>query len=224
MSIFCKTALSSLTLFAIALSLQTAYATEPTNLQTTKAQLIAYHDTGAYDEDIALITYQASDYLRTVVAQNPTKKLAIVFDIDETVLSNYKHMNDLNFGGTFKEIDTLVNQGDDPAIPATLALYQQARQENVHVFFITGRTDTKQNHANTARNLSNVGMGQYDALILKPVSYHEKTVSIYKANERKKIIDQGYDIVFTMGDQISDLAGGYADRQYKLPNPYYFIP
>jgi hypothetical protein len=27
-----------------------------------------------------------------------------------------------------------------------------------------------------------------------------------------------------MGDQLSDLEGGYAERTFKLPNPFYWIP
>jgi hypothetical protein len=30
--------------------------------------------------------------------------------------------------------------------------------------------------------------------------------------------------VVNIGDQFSDLAGGFAERVFKLPNPYYFIP
>jgi hypothetical protein len=27
-----------------------------------------------------------------------------------------------------------------------------------------------------------------------------------------------------LGDQNSDLTGGYAERGFKLPNPYYYLP
>jgi hypothetical protein len=30
--------------------------------------------------------------------------------------------------------------------------------------------------------------------------------------------------VLNMGDQLSDLEGGYAERTFKLPNPFYWIP
>jgi hypothetical protein len=30
-------------------------------------------------------------------------------------------------------------------------------------------------------------------------------------------------IVLNMGDQESDLMGGYAQRTFKLPNPFYYI-
>ncbi len=46
----------------------------------------------------------------------------------------------------------------------------------------------------------------------------------YKTAMRKKITEQGYDIVLSMGDQYSDLVGGYDDAMFKVPNPYYYIP
>ena len=45
-----------------------------------------------------------------------------------------------------------------------------------------------------------------------------------KAAERKKLVDRGYTIIVNMGDQMSDLDGGFAERTYKLPNPFYFVP
>ena len=47
----------------------------------------------------------------------------------------------------------------------------------------------------------------------------------YKAGTRKHIEqDLGYDIVLNVGDQCSDLQGGYADHGLKLPNPTYYLP
>jgi UDPglucose 6-dehydrogenase len=33
-----------------------------------------------------------------------------------------------------------------------------------------------------------------------------------------------YTVIVNMGDQMSDLEGGFAERTYKLPNPFYFVP
>jgi hypothetical protein len=41
---------------------------------------------------------------------------------------------------------------------------------------------------------------------------------------RREIIAQGFQIIANLGDQASDLAGGCAERGFKLPNPFYFIP
>jgi len=46
----------------------------------------------------------------------------------------------------------------------------------------------------------------------------------FKAPERRKLREAGYTIVLSMGDQQSDLDGGYAERTFKLPNPVYFLP
>ncbi len=206
----------------------TLYATEPQNLQITKDILIDYHDSDAYEQDIKAVTYQAQNYLSAVIAeqqkQNSKEKLAVVFDIDETVLSNYDWMQKLHFGGTYDEIEASIAQGKSPAIPATLALYQQAEKAQLHVFFITGRKDTAGLRKSTADNLHAAGFDKYDGLMMKPLNYNEPTVSTYKTAARKKITDQGYHIVLNIGDQMSDLRGGYADRTYKLPDPYYYIP
>ena len=46
----------------------------------------------------------------------------------------------------------------------------------------------------------------------------------FKSGERAALEGQGYRILANVGDQESDLAGGHADRSFKLPNPFYFIP
>ena len=40
----------------------------------------------------------------------------------------------------------------------------------------------------------------------------------------KEVAEQGYTIILSMGDQNSDLLGGYAEKTFKLPNPVYFLP
>ena len=34
----------------------------------------------------------------------------------------------------------------------------------------------------------------------------------------------GFTIILSVGDQESDLKGGYAERTFKLPNPVYYLP
>ncbi|HEY2522815.1 MAG TPA: HAD family acid phosphatase [Streptosporangiaceae bacterium] len=46
----------------------------------------------------------------------------------------------------------------------------------------------------------------------------------YKSATRKHISSEGYSIVADFGDQYSDLLGGDAGHQVKLPNPMYYIP
>jgi HAD superfamily, subfamily IIIB (Acid phosphatase) len=36
-------------------------------------------------------------------------------------------------------------------------------------------------------------------------------------------MQEGYTIILSVGDQESDLKGGYAERVFKLPNPVCFL-
>jgi acid phosphatase len=49
-------------------------------------------------------------------------------------------------------------------------------------------------------------------------------VSVYKTTARADIEDaQHFTIIANIGDQISDLVGGHAQKCFKVPNPFYFI-
>jgi len=45
----------------------------------------------------------------------------------------------------------------------------------------------------------------------------------FKAPQRAQIVMQGYTIIVNVGDQPSDLAGGYAEKSFLMPNPFYRI-
>jgi hypothetical protein len=77
--------------------------------------------------------------------------------------------------------------------------------------------------AATERNLQAAGY-EWTGVLLKPDALSTQSAVEFKAPERKKLMDQGYTIIVNMGDQMSDLEGGFAERTYKLPNPFYFVP
>jgi hypothetical protein len=151
---------------------------------------------------------------------NKHKKLAIVFDIDETTLSNYTAIEADNFTfGTNSQNEAQNKIGT--AIPPSLALFNLAKEKHIAIFLITGRRENVRTP--TAENLAEQGYTGYKQLILRPVGGTGTTVD-YKAGERAKIEDQGYRIVANVGDQYSDLAGGHSGVAFKLPNPFYFLP
>ena len=53
---------------------------------------------------------------------------------------------------------------------------------------------------------------------------HFQRAADFKAPERRRIAENGYTILLTIGDQQSDLDGGYAEKTFKLPNPVYTLP
>jgi len=185
-----------------------------------------YHDDGQYQTDIQAVTHHAQHYLLTRITQNQLlphpKPLAVVFDIDETTLSNYQSMHRLNFGGTLSAIRHAEMAGDDTTIVPSLQLYNFAKHHRVKVFFITGRH--KNERQITARNLNSAGYHHWDGLFFKPNSYHYASAIPFKSSRRQHLEQQGYDIALSIGDQWSDLNGGYADKIFKLPNPFYHVP
>jgi hypothetical protein len=148
------------------------------------------------------------------------KRLAIVFDIDETALSNYSAIVADGFVyGPKSQAEATDEIGT--AIRPTLDLYNLARSKGITPFFVTGRPEAQR--AVTDDNLRREGYADYQQLFLKPAGFAGTTVQ-YKSGARQQIEGQGYRIVASVGDQYSDLAGGHEDTAFKLPNPFYFLP
>lgn len=216
-----KNKLLILTLLIVAPSL--LFAMPPsTNLGLLKKELTQYYDSGQYYADVASAVKPARAYLKDRIKNNPThKKLAVVFDIDETLVSGYNSMKKNDFGEPLPYLKKELSHGYEEGIPATNDLYKFAKQNHVAIFLVTGRDDKLRTH--TMNNLQHLGLTGWTELYLKPVSDHNKSIVPFKTAMRKKITEQGYDIVLNIGDQYSDLLGGYADQDVKIPNPYYFI-
>jgi acid phosphatase len=107
------------------------------------------------------------------------------------------------------------------AIASTLELARHARSLGVAVFFITGRPASLREA--TESNLRAEGY-EWEGVILLPEGVSFKSAADFKALERRKLTEEGYTILLSIGDQQSDLSGGYAERTFKLPNPVYFLP
>lgn len=209
---------------------------EPANLSTSLNLLRSYHDSGQYLRDIASVDTKAEEFISS---RSTGRKLAIVLDVDETSLSNWDEMlaNDFGYfphapcsmsGG--KPISPCGAQAWDrleraPAIQPTLALYRRAVALGMTVFFISGRHEVER--AVTAGNLVKAGYVGWNPrnLLMEPDDMHLPSAADFKMMERKWIQEKlKYTIVANVGDQWSDLAGGYAERDFKLPNPFYRIP
>lgn len=195
------------------------------NLSADKEKLINYHDSGQYYRQIGAVVKEALAYLQFRVNQNSRlshpHKLAIVLDVDETALTNYPDILHLDFGGTSEEINDLRAAGHDQAIPAVQTLYNYAEDHNIAVFFITRRKEYERQA--TTRNLKAVGYPQWQELFMEPNDYDSPLAGKFKRLKRKLIIGMGYDIVLNVGDQKSDVEGGYADMSFKVPNPFYRV-
>jgi hypothetical protein len=209
---------------------QTLDLTQPLNLGELKNQLYFYACSGAYDGDLNTALAAARAYVAARAAH--VRKPAIVLDIDETSLSNLP----VELADDFAYLQNIpcvpdmtkpcgfndwVLEARAQAIDGTLALFKTAKRHHAAVFFVTGRHEGER--AATEKNLKAAGFEGYDGLVLRR-NGDNMTVIQYKSGERAKIAEKGFTIIANVGDQASDLAGGYAERAYKLPNPFYFIP
>ncbi len=198
-------------------------ADEPPNLDIAKEQVRAYVNSGEYARKVAEVALQANKFLVKRIAKGakPGKKLAVVFDIDETTLTNLPHIIANDFGYVTKAWDSWLLEGQARAIIPVQTIYDTAVRGKVDVFFITGRAEATR--ASTEKNLREVGYDTWTKIFYKPTNDPALTTTGFKTDMRRKLQKEGYIIVVNIGDQYSDLAGGYAERFFKLPNPFYLM-
>jgi predicted secreted acid phosphatase len=206
-------------------------ATQPLNLGQLKQQLFSYK-CFHYDAEVAAVLKEARSYVEDRASQ--VTKPALVLDIDETSLSNWLEIQHNDYGNIVDgpcDLDSRWACGGHAwdlshraeAIKPTLELFNAAKAKNVAVFFITGRRDDPEERAATAATLRAAGYEGWLGLILRPPS-SSGPVGGYKTTAREAIEATGYKIIANVGDQHSDLDGGYAERIFKVPNPFYFLP
>jgi hypothetical protein len=76
-------------------------------------------------------------------------------------------------------------------------------------------------YASTEHNLIDQGFTGFDQLIMRTPAEEKLTAQAYKSQRRKQLTESGVIIAGTVGDQCSDLLGGYAGHTVKLPNYLY---
>jgi predicted secreted acid phosphatase len=202
----------------------TALPEEPENHAITVDRLMRYHDSGEYEREMREVANRARDYLETKYPnKSQNEKIAVVFDIDETTLSNWDVMAECGFCA-YSVQTKLHPDPHGPAIVPVLELYNFAKSRGIALFFITGRSE-KQRQL-TINNLREVGYDGWIDLIMQPdTAPGEKPIParVFKSRNREAIEKRGYRIVLNIGDQASDLAGCCAERVFKLPNPFYLV-
>ncbi len=188
-------------------------------------------------KEIAQSQWRYLDHAKKDAARHH-RKPAIVLDADDTTLWTYDmEDNAMHFVFDPKVQDVeWVQKQRFPATPSMVDFVNKAKQKGFAIFGLTGRSDTQEEA--TLGNLAKVGYTPFNA-----DNFYTKwsgtnpqpsyitcaapkcTTVEYKAGTRRHIEkDLGYDIVLNVGDQWSDLQGGYADKVLKLPNPTYNLP
>ncbi|GHD27463.1 HAD family acid phosphatase [Streptomyces galbus] len=226
---------------------------EPYNIGLLVKDIDAYYGTAAdadgvyqasptspYAQDLASVDRAARAYIDKAArkALHKGDKPAVVFDIDDTLLLSLDYEKRYNYTYNSASWAAYVNRADRPAVFGSPELVRYAASKGVEVFYNSGLSEAQRSAA--VANLKKVGVDvdlDADHMFLKntatPPAYLSAcatpgtwtcTTVQYKSGTREHIErDLGYDIIANVGDQYSDLEGGYADRTYKLPNPTYFV-
>ena len=194
-----------------------ALADEPAAPAAPEA-IVAYQDSGEWAEDTTRVVRSARRYIRRHL-DDSSRRAAIVLDIDDTSLSNYECLNAVGFDRSSADC------GDQtlPAIAQTRSLFRWAREKGVTVFFVTGRREEARQQ--TAANLRAAGYRGGWTLKMRPDGQSRRWRDGWKARVRRAIVQRrDFRILANLGDQWSDLDGGWSARRFKLPNPMYVIP
>ena len=205
---------------------------QPLNLGEMKLQLSDYKCSGQYDREVADTLADAQSYVDARAGQ--INHPAVVLDIDETSLSNWPEIVANDYGYIPSGACSLAGPCGYSAwelsaqalvVAPTLRLFNQAKARNVKIFFVTGRHDTPALRDATEKNLRAVGYDGWEGLFMRPPLTNDPfaNVQAFKTATRADI-SKKFTIIANIGDQRSDLDGGYAERTWKVPNPFYYIP
>ena len=192
---------------------------EPRNLSTLKAEIRTYVASGAYDREVARVAGDARRWVGERAARRqPGERLAMIVDLDETLWSNWELMNRLDLGYVPAEWERWVDAAVSPAIGPVRDLFIFARSRDVAVILVTSRPERQR--AATERNLHAIGCRDHAGLICQPDGDHRRAAE-FKAGARRTLTAAGWTLIANVGDQDSDLAGGFSERTFRLPNPVY---
>lgn len=192
------------------------------NVGILKNEAYAWHGSGGYAQAFTRSAEDAMAELERYLRRETPQNFAVVFDIDETLLSNWPYLSATQFALAPDTFAAWVRRERGIALEPMRAVYARALAYQIPIFLVTGRPETLR--ADTQRNLQSAGYWGWKGLFMRPVAYRDASIVPFKSGVRRQLTEQGYEIILNVGDQESDLEGGYARRHVKLPNPFYYIP
>lgn len=137
--------------------------------------------------------------LDEALAHKGSKPLAIVTDIDETILDNspnsvYQALRGEDY--TDKSWDEWCDRAEAIALAGSLDFFRYADSRGVKIYYISNRNE--QNRKGTLKNLSDLGFPQVkDEQLLLRSTTSDKT-------ERRSLVAKDYDICLFLGDNLGD--------------------
>ncbi|MEZ5000726.1 MAG: 5'-nucleotidase, lipoprotein e(P4) family [Bacteroidales bacterium] len=149
----------------------------------------------------------ASERITSIAGQKPTSKLAVVVDIDETILDNspYQARTIETGQGYPAEWDEWCNLAAARPVPGSVEFLKLADSLGYSIFYISNRKEESVLEG-TYKNLTELGFPQVDErhLMLRMKQSADNPAPSDKESRRKKVESMGYEIVLLAGDNLGD--------------------
>jgi len=210
--------ISKISVTVILLFINLTCSSSLVNIAESKKQLRKYYETGQYDADVKKII---RDAITDVKSLDLDKNSTVIFDVDDTAISNYEFSKELDFGNNDLLWDEFMDKASAPAIPSVKEFYDFLIDRRIKIVFLTGRSYG--HYDATLKNLINAGYTKFDTLIVKSEKMINTASADYKNIERFILTERGYKIIACIGDQESDFTGENTGIKIKLPNYLYQV-
>jgi predicted secreted acid phosphatase len=152
------------------------------------------------------------------------KKPAVVFDVDDTMLNNFEeyNSNDPAFSYNPESDKQFTLECKATANVPVRRLYRKFQAAGLRIAVITGRPADQRSA--TIDCLQKRGFPRWNKLITRTEANSSLTSARFKAKAREALQDDGWTIVASVGDQISDMSYGRMKYGFLMPNPMYYLP
>ena len=196
------------------------------SLAAAKARLVSYHESGQYRRETEAVAGQVRDWLAQVLARTPAKpgegRPAVVFGLDDVLLSNYARRKAMDFAdpavlGANLGLPPVLLNPPLPVLAPLLPVFTFARDQGLAVFVVSERPEIER--AAVLENLTRAGYEGWTGIMLPPPGEETAPVASIKAKLREFLESRGFRIVANVGAKEADLAGGHAEKWFLLPDP-----
>lgn len=191
------------------------------------AAIVQYYESGQARRDQESVARAARQWIYSWVDDRCGGKpescnATVVFDIDETLLSNYEYYKGTGFTFTQSGWNAFTENCRNTAIGPSRDLYRKLVRDGFAVVLLTGRADSER--STTAACLRKRGITGWHELILRTQAEASLSADEFKSQRRSDLQREGHRIVASIGDQVSDMSEGHLKAGFLLPNVMYFIP
>lgn len=169
-------------------------------------QAILFHQ---FASEYRALCYQAyniaAERLLAAKKAKPKGKLAIITDLDETVVDNSYYNTWLVNEGAMYTPETWKQwtaQRKATLIPGSLDFFNLADSLGVAIFYVSNRGVDE--FEDTKANMQELGMPQLDSS-----RFYLKSTTSGKEARRQSVMEQGYEVVLYLGDNLNDFSMVY---------------